>query len=165
MEYTDYFPGAGMTNNQGFVLATLLILLAALSLLAIHTLNSSLLQNKMSHNFFIGAQRLYDAEHILKLAETAIEQQNNLRCYLKSQLANYVLTIKNTQGLPILPSCRVNLTENRIGYYVVQTIQTSSDTEYYRLTGWMEEGILVQSTYVRLQGHPRLTRLSWRLLS
>jgi hypothetical protein len=154
-----------MTNNQGFVLATLLILLAALSLLAIHTLNSTLLQNKMSRNFFIGAQHLYDAERILKLAETAVEQKNNLSCYLKSQAANYVLMIKNTQGLLTLPRCRVNVAKNRVGYYVVQAIQTSPEAEYYRFTGWMEEGILAQSTYVRLQGQPRLTRLSWRLLS
>jgi Tfp pilus assembly protein PilE len=179
-------------KKSGFVLITLLILLLILSLLAVHAMNNSLLQTRMSHNFFVGFQRINDADRVLLRAEVDIERHNNWRCKLNPTAADYVLHIKNKQGLSSLASCRTPLSENREGHYVIQVIpdeegkvcideKQSDKAVYYRITSWVraynKEGILLQSTYAKLQGKrvqktctelpqiPKSTRLSWRVLS
>ncbi|MFU8797809.1 MAG: hypothetical protein ACNA7Y_03825 [Gammaproteobacteria bacterium] len=154
--------------KNGFILVTLLILLFALSLLSIYAINSSILQAKISHNFFMAAQRVNDADIVLRRAENTVLRFNSWHCKLESSMPDFVLATKNREGLASLRSCRVILSDNREGRYVIQTIQTDTCKKFYRLTAWAEGGVLVQSTYVKLSApcnSKDSVRLSWRLLS
>ncbi len=150
--------------KNGFILVTFLILLAILSLLAIHAMQNSLLQNKMSYNFYVKDRLFYQTEQVLRVAETAVQTQERLNCDISTQsiAANYVLQ----RNLSSFSSCQVGLG----GHYVVQKIHSTPEINYYRITTWGYEDasrqtpMLIQSIYAKMVETRKSTRFSWRML-
>lgn len=177
-------------KQRGIILATVLLFLSLLSLLGIHSLQSSLLQTKLSQHFQQSVFLFDRAEAALQIAE---QQVRTAPCRTSTQVGPNDIIVKHSTWWLSAITCKIAAPNLHLRFFI-QALGTNNcdklasslkpGVNYYRATVWVADSalshqVLLQSTYATQAfnlptvakaslcryGHTiKSGRLSWRQL-
>lgn len=168
-----------LVKQSGFILMTVMLLLIVITLLGIHMLQDSILQTKMSANYYQRNKLLNAAETALIKAEEQVVAKGILTAELSEQ-DNQAAWLKRGRPL-IMKGLVVRFAAFPLQSECYQSNRYKEYRDFLRITVWVldnksEGPVLLSSTYAKagvkpskaqpclLQAAPKVGRQSWLLL-